>query len=241
MVIVQDISDIGITAQSSIWLYRDIGYFVDMFEEAALPVDKESKYVENYTGVLPSDDCFTNVHPNTNRIIRDRTCLCEFYSTAGDTYTSWAQHRPNRVAIQTSVDRLCKGLSEDTFRAYIVPVTNYCQLSAVSISPDNSTRSKISVSDFVSQFSYKDQNYTQEQVIRLVGVHAAGIDNSFFNLRKMRAWDLSRLEYMSANLDNLIGEIVISPHAGDWVAKMLQEYIKEDFGLTDCVRQSSLS
>lgn len=212
-----------------------------MFEKGALPVKKVGRYVDDNTDSLPSTDCFTNIFAGTNQEIRNITCLCEFFSTAGDTHIAWERHRPNKVAIRTSVDRLCEGLFEDRFEVHVVPVQKYCQLSAVTLSPENSTSSKVSVSDFVSQFAYKDENYGQEQAIRLVGIRNRGInDNSFFDLRDVGLTRLGQTEGLSADLNSLIEEVVISPFAGGWVAGMLQEYAEEDFGVTDCVDQSSL-
>lgn len=241
MVGVQDLSEVDITSQSLIWLYGSIGQFIDMFEKEALPVKKVARYVEDNADSLPSTDCFTNIRAETNQIIRNTTCLCEFFSTAGDTHTAWKQQRPNQVAFRTSVNRLREALSEDRFEVHVVPVQNYCQLSTVSISPESSTPSKVSTSDFVSQFAYKDENHGQEQAIRLVGVRNQGVnDDSYFDLRDVRLAQLRELEGLSADLDSLIDKVVVSPFAGGWVADMLQEYVKDDFGVTDCVNPSSI-
>jgi len=241
MVGIQDPSEVGITLQSPIWLYGSIGQFIHMFEKGVLPAKKVDRHVEDNADSLPSADCFTNIHAETNRIIRNTTCLCEFFSIAGDTHTAWKQHRPNQVAFRTSVNQLCETLFEDRFEVYVVPVKNYCQLSTVSISPESSTPSKVSTSDFVSQFAYKDENHGQEQAIRLVGVRNQGInDESYFDLRKVRLATLRELEGLSADLDSLIEKVVVSPFAGGWVADILQEYVKDDFGVTDCVDQSSI-
>ncbi len=241
MVTVRDLSEVDITSQSPIWLYGSIGQFIDMFEKGALPVKKVARYEEDAADSLPSADCFTNIHAETNQVIRNTTCLCEFFSIAGDTHTAWKQHRPNKVAFRTSVDQICEALSEDRFEVHVVPVENYCQLSSVSISSESSTPSKVSVSDFVSQFAYKDENHGQEQAIRLVGTHSRGInDDSLFDLRDVRLTKLRRTEGLSTNLDSLIDEVIVSPFASGWVADILQEYVKDDFGVTDCVNPSSI-
>jgi len=241
MVVVQDLSEVGVTSQSSIWLYGSVGQFIDMFEKRALPVKKVARYVEDNANSFPSADCFTNIRAETNQILRNTTCVCEFFSTAGDTHTAWKRHRPNQIAFRTSVNRLCEALSEDRFEVHVVPVQNYCQLSTVSINPESSTPSKVSISDFVSQFAYKHENHGQEQALRLVGVRNQGVnDNSYFNLRDVRLARLREIEELSAGLDSLFDKVVVSPFAGGWVADMLQEYVKDDFGIINCVKQSSI-
>lgn len=241
MVGVEDLSEVGITSQTPIWLYGSIGQFIDMFEKGGFSVKKVARYVENNADSLPSADCFTDIHAETNQIFRNTTCLCEFFSTAGDTHTAWKRHKPNQVAFRTSVNRLCEALSEDRFEVHVVPVQNYCQLSTVSINPESSTPSKVSISDFVSQFSYKDENHGQEQAIRLVGVRNQGINNdSYFDLRKVGLTKLREREVLSADLDSLIDKVVVSPFAGGWVADLLQEYVKDDFDIDDFVNRSSI-
>lgn len=242
MVYVQDLSDVDITFQTPIWLYRGIGEFIDMLEKSSLPVRKVVNYEEDNPESLPSADCFSNVQAETNQMIRNKTCLSEFFPEPGDTYSAWNRHRPNKVAFRTSIDQLCEGLSEDRFEVHIVPVQNYGSIGSVSIYPDSSTPSRVSVSDFVSQFTYKDENYGQEQAIRLIAIHNGGInEDSYFDLRDVRLANLREPERVSADLDSLIEEVIISPFAGGWVADILQEYIEDDFGITDCVVPSQLN
>jgi hypothetical protein len=241
MTTIYDLSEVGIDSQSSIWLYTDIGYFIQMIEEGALPIDSEVKYARHEGNALPADDCFTNIENKTNRLIRNITCLSEFYSTGGDTRSMWARHRPNQLALQTSIDQLCKALSEDRFELYIVPVTNYCQLDSVSIKPDNSTPSKISASDFVSQFSYKDQSYDQEQAIRLVGIRTGAVgEEGTIDLRRAGTTRIHEHETIAADRDQLINSVIVSPHTGGWIADLLNKYVDCDFGISNSVRQLSL-
>ena len=242
MVYVHDLSEFGMTSQTPIWLYGGIGEFIDMFERDSLPAKKVVSYEDDNPESLPSADCFTNVHADTNQIFRNITCLSEFFSGPGDTYTAWKRHRPNKVAFRTSIDQLCEGLSEERFEVHVVPVRNYGSIEAVSISPGSSTPSRVTVSDFVSQFSYKDENYEQEQAIRLVGIHNGGInDDSFFDFQGVRRANMRETERISADLDSLIEEVIISPFAGEWVADMLQEYVEDDFDVTDFVNASQLN
>ena len=240
MVTIQGLSKVDISSQTPIWFYSSIGQLIDIFEEKALPANNESQHLDDNPHSLPPNDCFTNIQAETNQLIRDVTCICEFYSTAGDTYTAWAQHKPNQIAIQTSIDQLQTGLLEAEFNIHIVPVTDYCQLDTISINPKNSTQSKITLSDFASQFSHKNDKYTQEQAIRLVGVHSGAISDQSISLRKLRIAKLENVEHMFVDLDTVIEQVIVSPRAGEWVADLLQEYLQEDFGISNCVTHSSL-
>lgn len=242
MVVVHDLSEVNVDPQSSIWLYGSIGYFIHMIENGDLPTDNVRRHHERNTEALLSDDCFTSIQGETNGIIKNVTCMSEFYSTGGDTRSIWAQHSPHRVALRTSVDQLTDALSEKQFEIHIVPVTNYCQLDSVSINPDDSTPSEVSVSDYVSQFSYKDQSYDREQAIRVVGIHSRAVDeNGIIDLRKTTYTQIGMEERMVADRDVLMDEIIVSPHASGWVADLLQEYAEEDFNMPHTIYPSSLS
>lgn len=213
-----------------------------MFEQDSLPVKKVVNYEDDNPESLPSADCLTNVQADTNQMLRNITCLSEFFPGPGDTYTAWKRHRPNKVAFRTSINQLCEELSEERFEVHVVPVRNYGSIEGVSIRPDSSTSSRVSVSDFVSQFSYKDENYGQEQSIRLVGVHNGGInDDSIFDLRGVRQANMRKTEGVSTDIESLIEEVIVSPFAGGWVAGMLQEYVENDFDVTNFIDASQLN
>ena len=242
MIAVQDLSAINADSEAPIWLYANIGWIMQMIEEGGLPVDSVADYISEKKNAIADQDCFDSIDHRTNRDIRNITCIAEFYSSGGDLWSAWARYRPSKFALQTSVDRLSGGLHEDQFKLYIVPVTSYTRLNSVSFTGQNSTRSSIVASEFASQFSYKGASHDSEQAIRLIAVSASVVDGQGkIKLGKLRHTTLEDKEVAAADLDVLIDRIIVSPHAAGWIADLLDQYLCDDFGLTNKVNNSSLS
>lgn len=211
-----------------------------MFENSVLPMKKTNKFSEDNNQALLPLDCFSDIKPQTNEILRKTTCIREFLPERGDSFDAWKQHRPNQIAFKTSIERIKDALLEERFEAQVIPVCNYCHLGSVSIEAEHSTHSDISISDFLSQFSFKDRNYNREQAIRLVGMRKqAPNSDDAFDLRDAKYANLRATEGLAANLASLIKEVLISPYASDWNADMLEIYVKEDFDISVSVALSS--
>lgn len=241
MLTVRNLSKVGLDHDSPLWLHGSISYAIRIFENQGFPLDKVEEYKKSKTDALLPNDCFKKIHPNTNRLIRSATCLCELYLYSGDTRSGWARHRPSKVAVKTSVANLSKGLSDTRFDLHLVPVTEYCSLKGVVINETKSNSSEITIDDYLSQFSYKDENYGEEQAVRLMAIRTTGTENDSVDLRGVKMATLRNLEVVSGNLENIIEEVIVSPHAGSWVADQLEEYVEDDFGGKFSIYQSRLN
>lgn len=177
MIAVQDLSAINADSEAPIWLYANMGWITQMVEEGGLPMDSVADYISEKKSAIAGQDCFNNIDHRTNKEIRKITCMTEFYSSKGDLRSAWAQYRPNRFALQTSVDRLSRGIHENQFELYIVPVSSYTQLESVSFTGQDSTQSSIVTSEFASQFKYKGSSYDSEQAIRLIAVPGSVVNS----------------------------------------------------------------
>lgn len=241
MIVTQNLSTVNADSETPIWLYSGAGWIIQMAEERGLPVDSLADYISEKEDVIAGEDCFESVHQNTNRDLRSITCIAEFYFSEGDLRSAWARYRPNNFALQTSIDRLSRGLQEDEFNLYAVPITSYTQLNSVLYSGQDSTQSSIVASEFASQFRYKGSTHDREQAIRLIAVPTSVIDNhGTIDLQWLSRTTLGDKPVIDADLETLIDRIIVSPHGSGWIADLLNQYLRDDFDLIDKVQNSSL-
>jgi hypothetical protein len=212
-----------------IWHYLDFTRFMLLVHQKTLFFEQAERldYLFEGYGTIGTVAPGTNIHDPMD--LQELSSLCRaclvvnsWYMHENESAALWKQHHDHHaeIAIQSTVQRLKKGLNYSLLK--------YVKIGAVNYQPPKANPDEAGISIEVDYY-YKRQSFAHEREIRVLA-HARDLE------LVTRGGGLA----VPADLGVLIEKIHVAPQAPQWLAELVRSITSETYQIGVEVVQSNL-
>ncbi len=209
-----------------VWRYIDFTKFVDLITSSNLFFCRSDKFDDPYEGMFLLKD-----YDETKNMLQGQELTKKFYflncwhinNNQSDAMWKIFLDTKNGIAIKTTVGKIIKSLEKSKDNIYISKIYyrdyNKSTFTELMFEPQNNRATGRGGS--VSQFNYKRISFEHEKELRLFYIDMP-IPHAIKNGIQREPLDKKLIK---ADINELIGEIVIAPFADAWFQEMVKKLL----------------
>ncbi|WP_144240035.1 DUF2971 domain-containing protein [Haladaptatus cibarius] len=249
-------------ADVKIWRYMDFTQLVSILERNSLYFHRADRFDDPYEGSLPKqnfdlrsneldnipDDWTKNLLPRFRQICRRYTFLNCWHINETESAGMWDLYlkADAGICIQSTYERLIDSLEPYDESNVFISKVKYIKYGEERLS-GWSLQSPLA--DTISPFIHKRESFKHEREIRAIihdlpwsnegdtWITAEDIENTPLHDEGL----VDKNKYIRVNLDKLIENVYIAPHAPKWIKNLVEKVLKTHGLSSELVKKSNMT